>query len=450
MTQRTWLLLALLAAPFAGASLMTAAPVIAQDSGATAGAAATTQTTSKNLRIVVTAVQGQAEVKFDASSPWQKVVKGMELPVGCQIRTGIPGSVQFMVGDDEVYRVDRLSLVQVVLADESEQKIKTVVGMTYGRVSKDVDAPVEPHDDTIVSPGSTLATRGTRVSLYDQPPYAPEAVSLTGAAVFRNLHGLLVQLGAKNAGTAKVDGNSTSPAQFQASSTFVDPQGSFAGRTQPEFQAAVNMSGLPPPIAPNVILAPADMQGVMNLFANAMGGGNMNGSGGRNNGGGGSFDTTAGVLMFPLTWTGPANTVVDFSVQSPAGNTVSAVHPMTHNGGMFLTGPQFSDTANAMGLGSQEIDWGNLTSGTFPDGTYTITETLEGTSIDHVLVHHDVTISTSLAANQMTEANNGSHPGTIFQTQTNPAKAELNNLTPTATFTVTAPMNSSTMIERSH
>jgi hypothetical protein len=103
-----------------------------------------------------------------------------------------------------------------------------------------------------------------------------------------------------------------------------------------------------------------------------------------------------------------------------------------------------------MGLGSQEIDWGNLTSGTFPDGTYTITETLEGTSIDHVLVHHDVTISTSLAANQMTEANNGSHPGTIFQTQTNPAKAELNNLTPTATFTVTAPMNSSTMIERSH
>jgi hypothetical protein len=421
-----------------------AANTRAQDSGPSASASGATQPAPVNLRIVVTAVQGQAEVKFTSDAPWQRLVKGMVLPVGCQIRTGIPGNVQFMVGEDEVYRVDRLSLVQVVLADQSEQKIKTVVGMTYGRVSKDVDAPVEPHDDTIVSPGSTLATRGTRVSLYDQPPYTPEAISLTGTAIFRNLHGQLVQLGAKDAGTARMDGNSTSPAQYQATASFVDPQGPFAGRTQPEFQAAVNMSGLPPPISPNVINAPAAMQGTLNgigIFTN-------NGASGAGNGNGGGFSTTTlGVLMFPLTWTGPANTVVDFSVQSPLDETVSAIHPAASSGGVFLTGANFSQTAGSTGQGAQGIDWGNLNLGTFPNGPYTITETLVGTTSKPLSQQNDPTISTSLAVNQMVVSGERGGHRALTQTQTDAAKALLNFGNPTATFTVTTPITESTAVQ---
>ena len=56
------------------------------------------------------------------------------------------------------------------------------------------EAGVE-YDSTIRSPNAALAVRGTLVSLYDQPPFAPEAVSLTGRAVFRNTRRQLVAFG---------------------------------------------------------------------------------------------------------------------------------------------------------------------------------------------------------------------------------------------------------------
>jgi hypothetical protein len=53
------------------------------------------------------------------------------------------------------------------------------------------------HDSTIHSPGSALAVRGTKVSLYDQAPFKPEAISLTGVAQFRNAKKQLLAFGAK-------------------------------------------------------------------------------------------------------------------------------------------------------------------------------------------------------------------------------------------------------------
>ena len=175
------------------------------------------------LRIVVTSVQGQAEVKPSETDRWQRVVKGQELVEGCQFRTGPHGTIQFAVGVDDIFRVDRLSLVRVIRANLANGKIKTTVGMSYGRVSKDVDAPILPHDDTIVSPSSTLAVRGTQVSLYDQPPYVPEAVSLTGHAVFDTMGRERVSFGAKGEGTAIVTANNPDPAGNALASSIVDP-----------------------------------------------------------------------------------------------------------------------------------------------------------------------------------------------------------------------------------
>ena len=46
---------------------------------------------------------------------------------------------------------------------------------------------IAAHELTAVKHGrSALPVRGTRVSLYDQPPFAPQATSLTGRAAFRN------------------------------------------------------------------------------------------------------------------------------------------------------------------------------------------------------------------------------------------------------------------------
>ena len=214
MTQRTWFALGLLAVGM----LSYARTLLGADTRP-----ATEPATAEPLPIVVVAVQGHAQVKLGRELPWQPALAGTVLSVGCQIRTGVPGAVQFTIGTDHIYRVDRLSLVQVVEADQSQGRIKTIVGMTYGRVSKEVDTPVLPHDDQIVSPSSTLATRGTQVSLYDQPPYVPEAISLTGPALFSTVGRQLVAFGAKGQGTAEVNADDPDPAGFALASQIVDP-----------------------------------------------------------------------------------------------------------------------------------------------------------------------------------------------------------------------------------
>jgi hypothetical protein len=67
------------------------------------------------------------------------------------------------------------------------------------------------HDCKIRSPNTALAVRGTQVSLYDQPPFTPEAVSLSGRALFRNVRRELVPFGGYS-GTTRVRGPQSSAA----------------------------------------------------------------------------------------------------------------------------------------------------------------------------------------------------------------------------------------------
>jgi len=59
------------------------------------------------------------------------------------------------------------------------------------------------------------------VSLYDQPPFAPEAVSLTGRAVFRNVRRQLVAFGGQ--AKAKVLADQTSAAEHAVDVATIDP-----------------------------------------------------------------------------------------------------------------------------------------------------------------------------------------------------------------------------------
>jgi hypothetical protein len=181
------------------------------------------------LRITVVAVQGGAQYRNDGDTKWHALTADAHLVEGVEFRTGPKGTIQFTVGTDQIYRVDRLTVLKVLRAVlGADGTIKTDVGMEYGRVSKDVDAPIRPHDDTIVTPSSTLAVRGTRVSLYDQPPYEPEAISLTGAAVFASLGNQLSAFGAKNQGKAVVTAANPNAASNAINTTIVDPSDSNA------------------------------------------------------------------------------------------------------------------------------------------------------------------------------------------------------------------------------
>src|SRR5205085_1774859 len=107
----------------------------------------------------------------------------------------------FVIPPDITYTLDRQGSVRILEAVAEGRRITTQVALPQGRLREDVaripttlPADVMPeiqgpgleHRSTIVGPNTALAVRGTEVSLRDQAPFTPEAVSLTGRAVYYN------------------------------------------------------------------------------------------------------------------------------------------------------------------------------------------------------------------------------------------------------------------------
>jgi len=396
-----------------------------------AGAVAPGQTTSPAtessgefspgpLQVHVTAVQGGAQYRPAGETKWHAAKTDLDLTEGVEFRTGPKGTIQFTVGTDQIYRVDRLTVVKVVRASLLPNGIiKTDVGMTYGRVSKDVDQPDRPHLDTIIAPSSTLAVRGTRVSLYDQPPYEPEAVSLTGTAI-ANFHTLSrgVLFGAKGAGTVKITSSNPDPAGYQAKNAEVDPLGQDSGRTGQESQLLTELGGL----------SGTDLGVFAPLLSAA----------------GNTKETifgslpSPGEIFFEIVWSGTPDAQVDYTVKSPLGGSVNSVHTSAPGGGAFGQG---SITANSEGSGEQVIDW--FTAGAkagYPAGTYTITQTLLGTTTQTLKQNPEIAVSAFQITTLIAQTSDG--PETIV---TPPSTASLSAADPTAQYTIKVPFAQGTM-----
>jgi hypothetical protein len=163
------------------------------------------------LTATITGVEGIVQVRATEDAPWQKATIGLKLTEGAEFRTGPRSAVRFEIPPGQTITLDRLGTVKLIEAVQRGPAVKTDVGMKYGRVRYDIEAAGLSHDSTIHSPGSALAVRGTRVSLYDQPPFAPVATSLTGRAEFRNARRQMVRFGGNNRSTLQHE--STSPAQ---------------------------------------------------------------------------------------------------------------------------------------------------------------------------------------------------------------------------------------------
>jgi hypothetical protein len=164
-----------------------------------------------SLSATITAIEGIVQIRQTEDAPWQKATVGMKLGEGAEFRTGPRSAVKFEIPPDQIITLDRLGTVKLIEAIQRSDSVKTDLGMKYGRVRYDVEAAGLAHDSTIHSPGSALAVRGTKVSYYDQPPFAPQATSLTGRAEFRNQRRQMVAFGGK--AKARVDATSESPAQ---------------------------------------------------------------------------------------------------------------------------------------------------------------------------------------------------------------------------------------------
>ncbi len=190
----------------------------------------------QQMKIVVAEVKGLVQVRVAENAPWKAAKEGMELDEGAEFRTGPRSSVTCQIPPDQTLTLDRLGTVKIAEAIKSGNKIKTDMVMKYGRTHYDIEAAGAEHESTIRSPSSTLAVRGTEVSLYDQPPFTPVADSIHGRASFRNAQRQL-RFGGKT--FTQVANDKSSVAETALAKQTVDPR--FAGaRTASELAYIAN------------------------------------------------------------------------------------------------------------------------------------------------------------------------------------------------------------------
>jgi len=199
--------------------------------------AESTTTQQGVLSITVTGVEGLVQVRDSADKPWQKATVGMNVTEGAEFRTGPKSAVRVLIPPDQTITLDRLGVCKLMQAIQQGSTVKTKVGMPYGRTRYDIEEAGIEHQSQLVTPSSTLAIRGTKVSVYDQPPFAPSAVSLTGRALY-TANKRQVAFGNKGQGKTDVSAVTDSPGQYALLQTYVDPNSKF-GRPE-EDQHLIN------------------------------------------------------------------------------------------------------------------------------------------------------------------------------------------------------------------
>jgi hypothetical protein len=207
---------------------------------------------------VVTLVRGGAQIRTAPGQPWRAPRVGDILKEGAQLRTDLYGEVQAFALPNQFVYADRLSTLtfQRVQANLQQKKVELTVEMATGRgalvvnhagegdpppaprarvaaTTRAATAPTSsryPYEDvqidtvtTIVSPRARLAVGGTRVTLRDERPFPPLAVSLTGRAEFRNLKRQAVAFGARGRQT-RVGGEHASAAEYAYERSYTDPR----------------------------------------------------------------------------------------------------------------------------------------------------------------------------------------------------------------------------------
>ena len=188
--------------------------------------APTTARAVEPLRVTVTGVEGMVQVRESSDQPWRKAAVGMVVGEGAEFRTGPRSAVRCFVPPEQTFTLDRLGVVKVLQAVRDGNVVKTKVGMPFGRTRYDIEAAGVEHQTSMVTPSSTLAIRGTKVSVFDQPPFAPSAVSLTGRAEYRTAK-RQVAFGGTGRGRADVSSANASAAEFSLLRSFVDPVSTF-------------------------------------------------------------------------------------------------------------------------------------------------------------------------------------------------------------------------------
>ena len=178
------------------------------------------------VNVIITGIEGtDAEVRKSPADPWIPARRGLVLHESAEFRTGAKSAIRFIIPPDQTFCIDSQTTISLAEATQEGKKMKTDVEMAHGRVRYDVakiptTAPAQgivieqaglEHDAIIRSANSALALRGTKVSLFEQETFAPEATSLTGRAIYINTRGERIPFGGPS--RADISGSQTSAAQ---------------------------------------------------------------------------------------------------------------------------------------------------------------------------------------------------------------------------------------------
>ena len=173
---------------------------------------------------IVTAVVGRARARAGQDEPWEVLREGTELMEGAEIQTDPKAKVQLTVSPEgTVILIDR-AVSRAVLAQlfvENGIPTTKVILPAGGKVKSSVPAGIRSNFQ-IVSPSNALGVRGTEIVLFDQPPFTPQAVSLTGRGVYTDAK-KRIAFGSKNGGRSNVRADQQSAADAALQQSVVDP-----------------------------------------------------------------------------------------------------------------------------------------------------------------------------------------------------------------------------------
>lgn len=308
---------------------------------------------AQQLDIQVTAVQGIVQVRHDEGQPWKKPVVGQKLPIGAEARTGPNSALQLAVGTTGKFTLDRMGVVKILQALQEGGKIKTDMGMKYGRGGFEVQAGGVEHESTIRTPSATLAVRGSKGFLQEYAGQDPIAGSDEGRVAFLNTRGFEIPLDPGN----RIQGDQNGAADLGLAQGAFLPTGPMALFGPEGDLAAVYPGGPPPPGQGGLDPGPLQQQGVNSHTI----------SGGT----GGSFTTGfLGIDIFNFTGATGSSTL-QLSLLTPTGAHLTAA-----NSGPFI------HTGNQTSMGSVDPKFIQMfiTSGPIETGNYTMVLNVSGPS----------------------------------------------------------------------
>lgn len=172
---------------------------------------------------VVESVKGDVQWKPKDDAEWRLLKVGDVLSQDATVETGAAARVVLRMPQGQLLAIYQLTEITLLEVRQQGGQVKTDIGMKHGKAEYEIFGAGVRYDAKVRTPNNTLAVRSTRVLLYEQAPFTPEAVSLVGRAeFFRKARADSVALGGR-AGKVKVRADKNSAADTALEQAVVDP-----------------------------------------------------------------------------------------------------------------------------------------------------------------------------------------------------------------------------------